>query len=86
MLILLPSLLITDSYLFQIDSARFGLIGTLYTRRPVQKGEEIYSHYWYSLNTKHRFAHWYYDQWEEFKKNNPDSPMIEKMEEFSNRK
>ena len=67
----------------QVDSARFGLISTLYTIRSIKKGEEIFSHYWYPISDKlPKNFHWYLDQWEEFKKSNPDSPMIQRMEKF----
>ena len=69
-----------------VDSARFGLISTLFTKRPVKKGEEIFSHYWYPISGNHpENFQWYFNQWEEFKKNHPESPMIQKMEQFSRR-
>jgi SET domain-containing protein len=52
---------------------RYGLISAHRTIRPIKAGEEIFSDYGYQHPlTRRRGYEWYYDEWQEFKANNPD--------------
>ena len=65
------------------DSARFGLIGALRTRRPVATGEELASDYEYrSLRWRRtKNYEWFYDMWHFFMEKNPNHW---KLQQYSN--
>ena len=62
---------------FQIDSARFGLVGGFKALRDIKKGEQIFSNYGYPLNGNNPHLQWYYDEWHEFVKNFPNNHLVQ---------
>ena len=62
----------------QVDSVRFGIIGSLVAIRDIKKGEEIYSMYGFyyapmtDKNSNDKKRSWYYENWQKFKANHAD--------------
>ena len=62
----------------QVDSVRFGIIGSFVAKRDIKKGEEIYSNYglFYAPMTEiipeYPSSSWYFENWQKYKVNHPN--------------
>ena len=62
----------------QVDSVRYGIIGSFVAKRDIKKGEEIYSNYglFYAPMTEiipeYPSSSWYFENWQKYKANHPN--------------
>ena len=56
------------SFILQVDSVRYGLVGIFVAIKDVKKGDEVFSNYGYSVKS-FPTREWYTNEWNEFKAN-----------------